>query len=144
MLVHICACLWESLYGVSYKHAHRHTKIMHFSHKHPVEHITGCWYIYVRAYENPYMVCLISTLIGTWKLCTLVIGMLMSILQDVATYTGRAYENPYFGCIISTFIGTRKLCTLVISMHMSILQDIDTYTGRVYENPYMGCLISTS
>jgi hypothetical protein len=68
----------------------------------------------------------------------------MSILQDVATYTGRAYENPYFGCIISTFIGTRKLCTLVISMHMSILQDIDTYTGRVYENPYMGCLISTS
>jgi hypothetical protein len=69
------------------------------------------------------MGCLISTLIGKRKLCTLVISILMSILQDVGTYTGRAYENPYMGCIISTFIGTRKLCTLDISMLMSILQD---------------------
>jgi hypothetical protein len=108
---------------------YRHTKIMHFSHKHPVEHITGCWYIYVRAYENPYMVCLISTLIGKRKLCTLVISMLMSIyiLQDVGKYTASAYENPYMGCRISTLIGKRKLCTLVISMLMSILQDVGTY-----------------
>jgi hypothetical protein len=35
-------------YGVSHKHAHRHTKIMYFGHKHAHEHITGCWYIYVR------------------------------------------------------------------------------------------------
>ena len=59
-----------------------------------------------RAYENPYMGCLISTR----KLCTLVISMLMSTLQNVGSYTGRAYENPYIGCLIST----RKLCTLVI------------------------------
>ena len=88
-----------------------------------------------RAYENPYMWCLISTR----KLCTLVISMLMSTLQNVGTYTGRAYENPYIGCLIST----RKLCTLVISMLMSPLQNVGTYTGRAYENPYMGCLIST-
>jgi pyrimidine deaminase RibD-like protein len=55
-----------------------------------------------RAYENPYMGCLISTFIGTRKLCTLVISMHMSILQDIDTYTGRAYENPYMGCLIST------------------------------------------
>ena len=61
------------------------------------------------------MGCLISTLIGTRKLCTLVISMLMSILQSIGTYTGRAYENPYIWgvSLISTLIGTRKLCTLV-------------------------------
>jgi hypothetical protein len=63
------------------------------------------------------MGCLIITVIGTCKLCTLVISMLMSILQNVGTYTGRAYENPYMGCLISTLIGTRKLCSVVISMH---------------------------
>jgi hypothetical protein len=56
--------------------------------------------------------------------------MLMSILQDVGTYTGRAYENPY---IISTFIGTRKSGSAVISLLMSILQDVGTYTGRADE-----------
>ena len=95
------------------------TKIMHFSDKHALEHITGCWYIYVRAYENAYMGCLVITLIGTRKLCILVISMLMNILQDVGTYTGRAYENPYMGFLISTLLGTRKLCSLVISMLMS-------------------------
>ena len=110
-------------------------KIMHFGHKHAHEHITECWYIYTgRAYENPYMGCLISTLIGTRKLRSLVISMLMSILQNVGTYTGRAYENPYIGCLISTLIGTRKLRSLVISMLMSTLQDVGTYTGRAYEN----------
>ena len=88
------------------------------------------------------MGCLISTLIGTRKLRSLVISMLMSTLQDVGTYTGRAYENPFMGCLISTLIGTRKLCSLVISMLMSTLQSVGTYTGRAYGNPYMGCLIS--
>ena len=82
---------------ISCKHAHRYTKIISLlmSILQNVCTYTG------RAYENPYI---ISTLIGTRKLCTLVISMLVSILQDVGTYTGRAYENPY---IISTLIGTR-------------------------------------
>jgi hypothetical protein len=54
--------------------------------------------------------------------------MLMSILQDVGTYTGRAYENP-------TPLGARKLCSSVESMLISILQVVGTYTGRAYENP---------
>jgi hypothetical protein len=58
--------------------------------------------------------------------------MLMCILQDVVTYTGRAYENPY---IISTFIGTRKSGSVVTSLLMSM--DAGTYTGRAYDNPYM-------
>ena len=95
-----------------------------------------------RAYENPYMGYHISTLIGSRKLCSLVISMLMSILQDVGTYTGRAYENPYMGCLISTLIGSRKLCSLVISMLMSILQNVGTYMCVLCENPYMGYLIS--
>jgi hypothetical protein len=40
--------------------------------------------------------------ISTRKLCSLVISMLMSILQNVGTHTGRACENPYMGCLIST------------------------------------------
>ena len=32
--------------------------------------------------------------LGARKLCSLVITMLMSILEDVGIYTGRAYENP--------------------------------------------------
>jgi hypothetical protein len=69
--------------------------------------------------------------ISTRKLCSLAISMLMSILQNVGTYTGRAYEIPYMGCLISTL-------NLVISMLMSILQDVGTYTGRAYENANMG------
>ena len=46
---------------------------------------------------------LISTLIDARKLCSLVISMLMSILQDVGTYMGRAYENP-------TPLSARKSC----------------------------------
>jgi hypothetical protein len=76
--------------------------------------------------------------IGTRKLCSLAISMLMSILQNVGTHTGRAYEIPYMGCLISTLISTRKLCNLVISMLMSILQDVGTYTGRAYENANIG------
>ena len=63
------------MHGVSHKHAHRHTKIMHFGHKHAHEHILQSIGTYTgRAYENPYIwgVSLISTLIGTRKLCTLV------------------------------------------------------------------------
>jgi hypothetical protein len=45
----------------------------------------------VRAYENPNMGYLISTLIDARKLFSLVITMLMSILQDVGSYMGRAY-----------------------------------------------------
>jgi hypothetical protein len=45
-----------------HKRAHRHTQL---GHKYAHEHNTGCWYIYGRAYENPYMGSLISTLIGT-------------------------------------------------------------------------------
>ena len=60
----------------------------------------------------------------------------MSILQDVATCTGRVYENP-------TPLGARKLSSLVITMLMSILQDVGSYMGRAYENPNMGYLIST-
>ena len=71
---------------------------------------------------------LISTLIDARKLCSLVISMLMSILQDVGTYMGHANE-------ITTPLGARKLCSLVISMLMSILQDVGTYMGRAYENP---------
>ena len=82
---------------MSHKHAHRHTKIMYFGHKHAHEHITDCWYIYVRAYENPYMGCLISTLIGTRKSCTLVISMLMSILQVVGTYICVLMRIPIWG-----------------------------------------------
>jgi hypothetical protein len=70
--------------------------------------------------------------VGTRKLSSLVISMLMCILQDVVTYTGRAYENPY---IISTFIGTRKSGSVVTSLLMSM--DAGTYTGRAYDNPYM-------
>jgi hypothetical protein len=54
---------------------------------HVHEHITTCWFIYGAGYENP-------TPLGARKLCSLVISMLMSILQDVGTYIGRAYENP--------------------------------------------------
>ena len=89
-----------------------------------------------RAYENPDMGYLISTLIDARKLCSLVISMLMSILQDVGSYMGRAYEN-------TTPLGERKLCTLFISVLQSILQDVGTYMGRAYENPNMGYLIST-
>ena len=46
--------------------------------------------------------CLISTLLGTRKLRTLVISLLMIILQDVGRYNVRAYENPCMGCLIST------------------------------------------
>ena len=81
--------------------------------------------------------------IGEPKLCSLVISMFMSILQNVGTYIGRAYENLYIENLKSTLIGTRKLCSLAISMFMSILQNVATYTGRAYENPYIGCLIST-
>jgi hypothetical protein len=68
----------------------------------------------VRAYENPNMGYLISTLIDARKLFSLVITMLMSILQDVGSYMGRAYENP-------TPLAARKLCSLFISMLKSIL-----------------------
>jgi hypothetical protein len=44
-----------------------------------------------RAYENPNMGYLISTLLDARKLLSLVITMLMSILQDVGSYMGRAY-----------------------------------------------------
>jgi hypothetical protein len=81
-----------------------------------------------RAYENPNIGYLISTLLDARKLCSLVITMLMSILYVDSIFTGRAYENR-------TPIGARKLCSLVISMLMSILQDVGTYMGRAYENP---------
>jgi hypothetical protein len=45
----------------------------------------------------PYMGCLISTLIGTHKLCSLVISMLMSILQDFCTYIGVLMRIPIWG-----------------------------------------------
>ena len=74
--------------------------------------------------------------IGAPKLCSLVISMLMSTLQNVGTYISRACENPYIErYLISTLIGTRKLCSLVISMLMSILENVGTYIGRAYENP---------
>ena len=63
---------------------------------------------------------LISTLIDARKLCSLVISMLLSILQDVGSYMGRAYENPNMGHLISTLIDARKLFNLVITMLMSI------------------------
>jgi hypothetical protein len=44
-----------------------------------------------RAYENPNMGYLISTLLDARKLFNLFITMLMSILQDVGSYMGRAY-----------------------------------------------------
>jgi hypothetical protein len=44
-----------------------------------------------RAFENPKMGYLISTLLNARKLFNLVITMLMSILQDVGSYMGRAY-----------------------------------------------------
>ena len=74
------------------------TKVMQFGHKHAQKYITRCWYIYTgRAYENPYMGYLISTLIGARKLCSLVISMLMSILQDVGRYIGglMRISRPY-------------------------------------------------
>jgi hypothetical protein len=92
------ACFWESLYWVSHKHADRHTKIMQFGHKHAHEHITECWNIY---WESLYRVSH-KHAIGTRKLCSLAISMLMSILENVGTYIMRAYENPYMGCLIST------------------------------------------
>jgi hypothetical protein len=54
-----------------------------------------------RAYENPNMGYIISTMIDARKLFSLVITMLMSILQDVGSYMVRAYENP-------TPLGARK------------------------------------
>jgi hypothetical protein len=61
--------------------------------------------------------------VGTRKLSSLVISMLMSILQNVGTYTGRAYENSCMGSLISTLLhGTRKLSSFVISMLMSIFR----------------------
>ena len=131
------ACLWESLYSVSHKHTDRHTKVMQFGHKHAHEHIRECWYIYgAGLWENPYIGYLISTLIGTRKLCSLVISMLMSILENAGTYIGPAYENPYIGYLISTLIGAWKLCSLVISMLTSTLQNVGTYIRRAYENPF--------
>ena len=136
MLVDISACLWES-------HALRRTKIMQFRHKHAHEHIRECCYIYWEClWESLYRVSH-KHVIGARKLCSLVISMLMSILQNVGTYTGRIYENPYIENLISTLIRTRKLCSSVVSMLMIILQNVGTYTGRAYENPYIGCLIST-
>jgi hypothetical protein len=44
-----------------------------------------------RAYENPNMGYLISTLLDARTLLSLVITMLMRILQDVGSYMGRAY-----------------------------------------------------
>ena len=81
--------------------------------------------------------------IGARKLCSLVISMLVSTLQNVGTYIGRAYENPYIENLKSTMIGTRKLCNLAISVLMCIVQNVGTYTGRAYENHYIRCLIST-
>jgi uncharacterized membrane protein YoaT (DUF817 family) len=118
---------------------------MQFGHKHTHEHITECWYIYCMGVLMRIPIHRVSHkhAIGTRKLCSLVISMLMSVLENVGTYIGRDYENPYIGYLISTLIGTRKLCSLVISMLMSILQNVGTYTGRAYENPYIGCHIST-
>ena len=95
---------------------------MQFGHKHAHEHITGVRTYTGRAYENP-------TPLGGRKLCSLVISMLLSILQDVGSYMERAYENPNMGYLISTLIDARKLCSLVISMLMSILQDVGRDAG---------------
>jgi hypothetical protein len=128
---YMCACLWESLYGVSHKHAHRHKKMMYIGHKHAHEHITGCWYIYVRACENPYMGCLISTPIGTRKWCTLVISVLMSILQDVGTYMGVLMRIPILCKHAHRY-------TKIISLLVSIFkQNVGTYTRCAYENSYI-------
>ena len=67
-----------------------------------------------RAYENPYIGYLISTLIGTRKLCSLAISMLMSILQNFGTYTGRAYENPYIGFSHETVCGYKSISDFTI------------------------------
>ena len=81
MLVHIWGVLMRIQYGISHKHADRCTKIMQFGHKHAHEHITGVGSYTGRAYENP-------TPLGGRKLCSLVISMHMSILQDVGSYIG--------------------------------------------------------
>jgi hypothetical protein len=103
---------------------------MQCGHKHAHEHITECWYIYGRAYENPYMV-----------------SHKHAHRHPKITQFGHkhAYEH-ITGCWyiylraydISQGKGSGKSCRVVISMLMSILQNVGTYMGVLMRLPIWG------
>ena len=98
---------------MSHKHPDRFTQIKQFGHKHAHEHITRCWFIYWRAYENPYIGYLISKLIGSRKLSSLVISMPVMF--------GHKHENmdkhaERYTKIMQFGHKHAQLCSLVTSM----------------------------
>jgi hypothetical protein len=89
--------------------------ILRYAHEHIIER----WFVNGRAYKNPYMGFLISTLIGKRKLCRLVISIEHNYYKMLVHIWACFWESLY-GFLISTLRGSRKLCKL---------QNVGSYMG---------------